>query len=312
MDTAAIPVIFLTGNNYSFRNTFADVQENKAAEAARADKAIADAMAPSEPEKTGDASANLLKEYNGVAEVPAGAPAEAPKPSMRDLVAAEWQRLHSDPYATAVPDRERNLLSFLQQSEANDATRAAAETKNLDDRAADLKKMAMASFQKPVLKDGEPTGETQFDENEYNLFEASVIARAAEKGIDPYRLSPAQWTQLLANYQDSRRVTNAIDRELQSGLRNAPTTRDLVTSNQVKRGDDINLSQLSILDPNSTIGLGDWMSSKWPWGREDAGKTVRVRRGGQYFTIPMTTITRDPERNVDLDAIRAASPSTNK
>jgi len=303
---ALAPANFMTGSNYSLRDNFADVQDNKAAEAARADKAIADAMAPSEPEKIGDASANLLKQYNGVAEVPV----EAPKPSMRDMVAAEWQRLHSDPFATAVPDRERNLLSYLQQSEANDATRAAAETKNLDDRAADLKKMASASFQKPVLKDGEPTGETQFDEDAYNLFEASVVAQAAEKGIDAYRLPAAQWTQLLANYQDSRRPTDAIMRELQSGLRNAPTTRELVTSKQIKRGDDINLSQL--LDSNSTIGLGDWAYSKLPFHNADYDKTVRVRIGGQDYTIPMATLTRGSRGNIDLDAIKAMSPATNK
>ena len=305
-DSVLLPANYMTGSNYSLRNNFLDVQENKAAEAARADKAIADAMAPSEQQKTGDASANLLKEYNGVAEVPA----EAPKPSMRDMVAAEWQRLHSDPYATAVPDRERNLLSFLQQSEANDATRAAAQTKNLDDRAADLKKMAIASFQKPVLKDGEPTGETQFDENAYNLFEASVLAQAAERGIDPYRLPPAQFTQLLANYQDSRRPTDAIMSELQSGLRNAPTTRDLINSKQITRGDDINLSQL--VDPNSTISLGDWAYSKLPMRRADDVQTVRVRIGGQDYTIPMATLTRGAKGNIDLDAIRALSPPTNK
>jgi len=305
---ALAPANFMTGSNYSLRDNFADVQDNKAAEAARADKAIAAAVAPSEPEKTGDASANLLKQYNGVAEVPV----EAPKPSMRDLVAREWQRLHSDPFASAVPDRERNLLSYLQQSEANDATRAAAETKNLDDRAADLKKMASASFQKPVLKDGKPTGETEFDENAYNLFEASVVAQAAEKGIDAYRLPPAQWTQLLANYQDSRRPTDAIMRELQSGLRNAPTTRELVTSKDIKRGDDINLSQLRFLNPTSTIGLGDWMYSKLPFHNADYDKTVLVRRGGQDYTIPMATLTRDSQRNIDLDAIKAMSPATNK
>jgi len=49
-----------------------------------------------------------------------------------------------------------------------------------------------------------------------------------------------------------------------------------------------------------------------PFHNADYDKTVRVRRGGQDYTIPMATLTRGSGGNIDLDAIKALSPPTNK
>ena len=231
----------------------------------------------------------------------------AKNPSLRDMMMERYTNLHNglagaDAMKTITSlNQMKQLEGSLVELDKNAATAGARTAKDQEKAVEGVRKQMQASFQRPVLKDGEPTGATEFDEGAFNLFEASVIAPLAEQGIDFYNLPPAIRMQEVANYQNRRRVSNDIYAAL-SGVRDAPISRELINPNQIAQGPKLGFRQLNMFNPQSSVDFGDMWDSMWRGG--DYDETVQVTIGGKKYILPKTIVSRMPNGSLDIDGMR--------
>lgn len=231
------------------------------------------------------------------------------EPSLRDMMLNRYAMLNDELSrlnprdqggATARINQMNDLQKDLTDME-NTNTNAAASLLNARGASGNkavesFRKQATAAFQTDELKDGKPTGKTMFDENAFNLFEASVIAPLAAEGEDFYALPEAERMKLLSAYQDRRRGTDAVMNAL-SGLRDAPSSRQLINPNQLTER-EMNFNDW--FDPNSSVDLGALMNSAFRG--DDYDKVLEYNTGREKFSLPKTAVSRTASglRNTDV------------